>query len=73
MLLSKHIIDLIIVFGLLSPQFVSNMVQNHVHVLILNTPVSPKEGLNTHFEDIILLAALAVTKFPKRSAERETP
>ena len=36
-----------LVFGLLSPQFASNMVQNHVHVLILNTPVSPKEGLNS--------------------------
>jgi hypothetical protein len=26
---------------------------------------SIKEGLNTHFEDIILLAILTVTKFPK--------
>ena len=33
-------------------------------ILILNTPESAKEGLNTHFEDILLLAVLTVTEFP---------
>ena len=34
-------------------------------ILTLNAPGSPYKGLNTHFEDIILLAPLAVTKFSK--------
>ena len=38
-------------------------------ILILNTPGSLYEGLNRHFENIILLAALAVAKFPKWSAD----
>ena len=34
-------------------------------ILILNTPESAIEGLNTHVEDILLLAALAITEFSK--------
>ena len=39
--------------------------QEQVGKLYFLTPGSPQEGLNTHFEDIRLLAALTVTKFPK--------
>ena len=39
--------------------------------IIQNTPGSPWEGLSTHFEGFILLAALAVTKFPKCSGQNE--
>ena len=48
------------------PPIVSN-IRSKYKILILNTPGSPQNGLNTHFEDIILLAALSVTKFPKCS------
>ena len=66
-------IDLMMVFGLLSPQFGSNMVQTQVQIYDFNFeyPRESIEGVkNTHFEDIILLATLAVTKFPKCNASK---